>query len=69
MLNKIKKDIFDNIGNEVEVIYKGSRNKIENYTGVITEVYSSLFIVKLSNGLKKSFSYVDLLTGVVGIKY
>ena len=69
MLNKIKNEIFNNIGNCVDITYNGSRNKIENYKGIITEVYNSLFIVKLDNDLKKSFSYSDVLIGIVNIKY
>lgn len=68
-MDKIKKNIVNNVGKRVKIIYNGSRNKREFYCGVITEAYNSLFIVKLDNDLNKSFSYADLLTGVVNIKY
>ena len=68
MLDKIKNDIINSLGNKVKITYNGSRNKIEVYDGFIIEVYDSLFIVKLNNGLKKSFSYIDILTGVTEVK-
>ena len=69
MLDNIKRVILDNKGKRVEIIYNGSRNRIESYSGIIVEIYSSLFIIRLDTGLNKSFSYADLLTGVVNIKY
>lgn len=69
MIDKIKMAIMDNIGKVVVVTYNGSRNKVENYKGIIKEVYNSFFIIKLDNGLNKSFLYADLLTGIIDIKY
>ena len=69
MLNKIKKEVEANINKMVEIVYNGSRNKIEVYKGVIIEVYNSIFVVRLNNGLTKSFLYADLLIGVISIKY
>ena len=68
-IDKIKNNIGSKLGNNVKVIYNGSRNKKEVYNGVVTEIYNSLFIIKLDTGLNKSFSYADLLTGIVSIKY
>lgn len=67
-LDKIKNTIKSNMGNKVEIVYNGTRNKIDNYKGVIKEVYNSIFIVELDCGLNKSFSYSDLLIGVVELK-
>lgn len=69
MLNKIKREIENNIGKMVEIVYNGSRNKTEIYKGVINETYNSIFVVKLDNGLNKSFLYADLLIGTICIKY
>lgn len=68
-MDNIKKIIYSCIGKRIKVIYNGSRNKKEVYNGVVTEIYNSLFIIKLDTGLNKSFSYADLLTGIVSIKY
>lgn len=68
-IGKIKKDIALNIGRKVKVLYNGSRNKNEIYEGTISEVYDSIFILKLDSNMKKSFSYVDILTGIVEVNF
>lgn len=67
MINKIKNNVRSNLGNNVRVLYNGSRNKREEYTGIIKEVYNNIFIVKLDTDEIKSFSYFDVLTNTVEI--
>lgn len=67
-INKIKDNIGSNIGKKMKVIYNGSRNKTEEYEGIISEIYDSIFILKLDSGLNKSFSYTDILVGVIDIE-
>ena len=67
MINKIKNDIKNNLGKNVMVYYNGSRNKKEEYRGVLAEIYNNIFIVKLSTDEIKSFSYFDVLTNTVEI--
>ena len=67
MINKIKNNVKNNLGNTVKIIYNGSRNKKEEYIGVITEVYNNIFILKLDTDEIKSFSYFDVLTNTVEI--
>jgi uncharacterized protein Veg len=67
-IQKIKKYVKSIIGKKVKVVYNGSRNKTDNYVGVIKEVYDSVFILELDDNLKKSFSYSDILIGIVEIK-
>ena len=67
MINKIKSNVKKNLGNTVRIIYNGSRNKKEEYIGVITEVYNNIFILKLDTDEIKSFSYFDVLTNTVEI--
>ncbi len=67
-IQKIKSNIRSRMGQEVVINYSGSRNRKEFYRGTIKEIYDKLFIVKLDNGLKKSFSYADLLIGVLEIR-
>jgi uncharacterized protein Veg len=67
-IQKIKENIKSILGKRVEIIYNGSRNKVESYIGVIKEIYDYIFIVEVDDNLKKSFSYVDVLIGVVNIK-
>lgn len=66
-IKKIKDNILKNINKDVRVVYNGSRNKREVYSGIIREVYNYIFIVKLDTDEVKSFSYSDVLTGTVEI--
>lgn len=67
MINKIKNDIKNNLGHDVKIIYNGSRNKKEEYRGVIKEIYNNIFIVRLNTDEVKSFSYFDILTNTIEI--
>jgi len=69
MINKIKNNIKNNLGNEVKVFYNGSRNKKEEYCGIIKEVYDNIFIIALNESEIKCFSYFDVLTSTVEIKF
>ena len=65
-IDKIKNDIDSKLGDTVKIVYNGSRNKKEEYSGVITETYNFIFIIK-TEGEKKSFSYRDVLTNTVEV--
>ena len=69
MINKIKEKVKKNLGNDVKILYNGSRNRKEEYYGVIKEVYNNIFIVRLNTSEIKSFSYCDVLTDTVEIFY
>lgn len=66
-IEKIKNNIDSKLGDNVKVIYNGSRNKKEEYSGVIAETYNFIFIIKTSDEEKKSFSYRDVLTNTIEI--
>lgn len=66
-INIIRDKIDSRIGDNVKVIYNGSRNKKEEYSGVITETYNYIFVVKMEDNEKKSFSYSDVLTNTIEI--
>lgn len=66
-IEKIKNNIDSRLGNNVKVIYNGSRNKKEEYSGVISETYNYIFIVKMNDDEIKSFSYRDVLTNTIEI--
>ncbi len=68
-INKIKNDIDSKLGDNVKVVYNGSRNKKEEYTGVITETYNYIFVIKTKEKEKKSFSYRDVLTNTIEIYF
>ncbi|MGM9882352.1 MAG: Veg family protein [Bacilli bacterium] len=66
-IEKIKNNIDSKLGDNVKIVYNGSRNKKEEYSGVITETYNYIFIVKVGSDEIKSFSYRDILTNTVEI--
>ena len=63
----IKNKLDSRIGDNVKIVYNGSRNKREEYSGIISETYNYIFIVKVDNKEKKSFSYSDVLTSTIEI--
>lgn len=67
-IEKIKKQIEENIGKTVEVKLNIGRNKYEYFIGEISEIYPFLFIIKKENELK-SFSYSDVLTKTLVMKF
>ena len=65
MIKKIKDNISSNLYCNVRVVYNGSRNRKEEYFGIVKEVYDNIFIIELKTGEVKSFSYSDVLTDTV----
>ena len=55
-------------GKTVNFRFNGSRNKIEEFSGIITQTYPEIFIVKLTTDVVKSFSYSDVLIHKLIIK-
>jgi uncharacterized protein Veg len=62
MIEKIKSNINDNIGNNVKLVINNLRNKSEEYQGIIAETYNYVFVIKTNDNVLKSFSYSDVLT-------
>ena len=49
-------------GKKLHFRYNGSRNQIEEFDGVIDDIYNSIFIIKLiDNQGIKSFTYNDII--------
>ena len=71
MIEKIKDNMEEHIGEEVKIIFNGGRNRIEEYNAVITQMYNFVFVVKRKNDINelKSFTYSDVLTQTVEIHY
>ena len=68
-IEKIKDRIDLCKGKIVNFRFNGTRNKIEEFTGIITNTYPSIFIVKnINNEELKSFSYSDVLIRKLIIK-
>ena len=68
-IEKIKDRIDLCKGKIVNFRFNGTRNKIEEFTGIITNTYPSIFIAKNINKEElKSFSYSDVLIRKLIIK-
>ncbi len=64
-----KKEIFDHVGDEVKIRCNLGRNKYEEYTATIKELYYYVFLVECEPGYTKSFTYTDMLTKAIRIDY
>jgi len=62
----IRKIVKENIGVEHKFLYRGCRNQNEEFFGKIKKCFYSIFLIELSDGSVKSFSYNDF--GIKNIK-
>ncbi|WP_300410179.1 Veg family protein [Lagierella sp.] len=71
-LEVLKNQVEENIGKRVVVKADKGRNKIITKTGVIENVFPSLFTIKITNDFEQertiSFTYSDLLTSTVKLQ-
>ncbi len=66
----VKTKILNLKGKGVEMQINHGRKKIRRYFGVVEDVYTSVFVVKLDNAQanqKATYSYSDILCGDVKI--
>jgi len=66
-INKIKLMMTSLKGKDVKIRVNVGRNKYEYYEGIIDEIYTNLFTLKVKD-LTKSFTFSDVLTKTVQIK-
>lgn len=66
--NFIKEELIQNKNKKVEVTAYGMRGKTNKYYGTIYGIYPNIFTIK-DREIEKSFSYSDVITGEVKIKY
>ena len=69
-LMEIKQQIEGLKGRDIDMQVNRGRKKIENYNGVIENIYPSVFTVKLADrtlGDMATYSYSDVLCGDVKI--
>ncbi len=67
-INIVKEEIKKKINSKVNISVFGLRNRVNRYEGVIYKVYPNIFTV-LIDGEEKSFTYRDVITGEIKIKY
>jgi uncharacterized protein Veg len=68
-IEHVKDEISSHIGGYATLKYHLGRNKYEEYQVKIKEVYNRVFLVELNNKDTKSFSYSDIITKTIRIKY
>jgi len=66
-LDLVRSNIEKNINRKVIVTVYGLRNKINRYEGVLYKTYPNIFSI-IEDGIEKSFSYNDYITGDIKIK-
>ena len=66
MIEKIREKMFLLKNKKIKFRYNGSRNQTEEFEGIITDCYNYVFIINLGN-MNKSFSYSDVLIGVLDV--
>ena len=64
----IKNDLNKKIGKKVLVTVYGMRSRVDYYEGTLYKMYPNIFTI-LYNGEEKSFTYRDLITKDITIKY
>ncbi len=67
-IDLVKSQIEKNLSKKVIVTVYGLRNKISRYEGVLYKVYPNIFSI-MENGIEKSFSYNDYITGDIKIRF
>ena len=67
-IEKIRKNIHNNMGNVAFIRHNEGRNKILEYKGKVIEVYQNVFVI-LDNESKRSFSYHDVLTDTTKVSF
>ena len=66
MIDKIRNDMLALKDKKIKFRYNGSRNQIEEFEGVITKCYNYIFVIN-AGSINKSFSYSDILMGILDV--
>lgn len=66
MIDKIRERMVSFKGRKLKFKYNGSRNQVEEFNGVISSCYKFVFVIDVGN-MKRSFSYTDVLIGVLEV--
>ena len=64
----VKNKIASNLNKKVIVTIYGMRNKVTRHEGVLYKIYPNIFSI-IEDGVEKSFSYNDYITGDVKIRF
>lgn len=67
-IDLVRQKIESNLNKKVMVSVYGLRNKVSRYEGILYKTYPNIFSI-ISEGVEKSFSYNEYITGDVKIKF
>lgn len=67
-INIIKNEVKKHLNEEVTIKVYGMRGKTNEYHGTIKAIYPNIFTIN-DNNFEKSFTYRDIITGEIKIKY
>ena len=67
-LNNIKQKIADLKGDEINISVNRGRKKIDKLQGFIENIYPSVFTFMTAQNARETFSYFDVLCGLVDIE-
>ena len=67
MLENAKKNIIALKDKNIKIVVNNIRNKSETLIGYIDEVYDRIFIFNSNDGIKRSFTYSDLISNIIEI--
>ena len=67
-IDLVRQKIESNLNKRVVVTVYGLRNKINCYEGTLYKTYPNIFSI-IYEGVEKSFSYNDYITGDIKIKF
>ena len=67
-LNEIKQQIAKLKGSEINLSVNRGRKKIDKLQGFIENTYPSVFTFMTDNKARETFSYFDVLCGLVAIE-
>ena len=60
-IDTVKKYVTSYLGKKMNFRYNAGRGQIDEFTGIITDVYNGVFLIKTEDYKIKSFSYSDVL--------
>lgn len=70
-IEQIKRNLFIHKGKKAIIKCNLGRNKYEEYDVIIRDIYRNIFVVEMLSSIEKvkSFSYADVISKNVKIKY
>lgn len=69
-VEQARKYILPLVGHKVAVRCNQGRNRIEKYSGTVTEAHSNVFVISIIDGYldRLSCSYTDMVCGTILVK-